>query len=104
MGVRLIRDGIFSGKKPPQGITVRSVADRAEHVDLLRQKIVEEAGEAAFAERNAELVEELGDVLEAVMALAWVNGISMQEVEAARLRKATARGSFLGGTVMEIKI
>jgi predicted house-cleaning noncanonical NTP pyrophosphatase (MazG superfamily) len=69
-------------------------ADPAEYSRLLRDKLREEAHEAASAPGPAELLEELGDVLQVLYALASQAGYSPTEIECARARKARTRGAF----------
>jgi predicted house-cleaning noncanonical NTP pyrophosphatase (MazG superfamily) len=69
-------------------------ADPDEFGRLLRAKLLEEATEAAGASGPAELLEELGDVLQVLFALASQAGYSPAEIECARARKARTRGAF----------
>jgi predicted house-cleaning noncanonical NTP pyrophosphatase (MazG superfamily) len=69
-------------------------ANPAEFRRGLRAKLLEEAHEAAAATRPAELLEELGDVLQVLYALASEAGYPAAEVECARARKARTHGSY----------
>ena len=69
-------------------------ATEAEFGRLLRDKLLEEAAEAATAPSPAELLEELGDVLQVLYALASQAGYSPAEIECARARKTRTRGAF----------
>jgi predicted house-cleaning noncanonical NTP pyrophosphatase (MazG superfamily) len=69
-------------------------ADLAEHPRLLRDKLLEEAHEAASAAGPAELLEELGDVLQVLYALASQAGLEPAEIECARARKARTHGTY----------
>ena len=69
-------------------------ADPAEFGRLLRAKLLEEATEAASAPGPAELLAELGDVLQVLYALASEAGYSPAEIECARARKAHTTGAF----------
>ena len=69
-------------------------ADPAEYARLLRTKLLEEATEAATAPSPAELLDELGDVLQVLYALAADAGLAAAEIECARARKAHTTGSF----------
>ena len=68
-------------------------ADPAEYGRRLRAKLLEEAGEAATASPTA-LLEELGDVLQVLYALAADAGYEAAAIEAARARKARSHGSY----------
>jgi predicted house-cleaning noncanonical NTP pyrophosphatase (MazG superfamily) len=74
-------------------------ATEAEYARLLRDKLLEEAAEAACAPGPAELLDELGDVLQVLYALASQAGYSPAEIECARARKARTRGAFTSRVV-----
>jgi len=65
-----------------------------EYTRRLRDKLLEEAHEATAATSPAVLLEELGDVLQVLYALATQAGYSPAEVECARARKARTHGSY----------
>lgn len=67
--------------------------DDVEYLDALGEKLIEEAHEVRLA-RPDEIVWELADVLEVVHALAQAHGLTLQDVEAARLAKRAERGGF----------
>jgi predicted house-cleaning noncanonical NTP pyrophosphatase (MazG superfamily) len=73
-------------------------ADPVEYSRRLRDKLLEEAQEAAGA-RQAELLEELGDVLQVLYALATLAGYSPAEIECARARKARTHGTYTQAVV-----
>jgi predicted house-cleaning noncanonical NTP pyrophosphatase (MazG superfamily) len=68
-------------------------ATEAEFARCLRARLLEEAREAATAS-PATLVEELGDVLQVLYALAELAGLTAGEVECARARKARTHGTY----------
>jgi predicted house-cleaning noncanonical NTP pyrophosphatase (MazG superfamily) len=70
------------------------LADTIEYGRRLRDKLLEEAQEAAAATSPAGLLEELGDVLQVLYALATHAGYSAAEVECARARKARTHGAY----------
>jgi predicted house-cleaning noncanonical NTP pyrophosphatase (MazG superfamily) len=69
-------------------------ADPEEFGRSLNAKLVEEAQEAATATSPAGLLEELGDVLQVLYALAAHAGYTAAEVECARARKAHTHGTY----------
>jgi predicted house-cleaning noncanonical NTP pyrophosphatase (MazG superfamily) len=92
--VKLVRDRIpelAAGTGQPGAF---GQADPAEYGRLLRAKLLEEAAEAASAPGPAELLEELGDVLQVLYALASQAGYSPAAIECARARKARTTGAF----------
>jgi predicted house-cleaning noncanonical NTP pyrophosphatase (MazG superfamily) len=68
-------------------------ATEAEYARSLRAKLLEEAREAATASPAA-LVEELGDVLQVLYALAAEAGYAAAEIECARARTARTHGTY----------
>ena len=68
-------------------------ATEAEFALLLRAKLLEEAQEAATAS-PADLVEELGDVLQVLYALAELGGLEPAAIECSRARKSRTHGSY----------
>ena len=79
---RIIRE---SGKEP-----VTRTLSQEEALTALAQKLCEEAQEY----RDSGEVEELADVMEVVYGIARERGVSMEEIEAIRARKAEERGGF----------
>ena len=78
-----------------QGLTVFTRRlDDAEFAVRLKDKLVEEAREAQSAASRAELIDELADLREVMLALGDVSGIGEDEVEARRLAKRAERGGF----------
>jgi predicted house-cleaning noncanonical NTP pyrophosphatase (MazG superfamily) len=90
---KLVRDRIPDIVRGTGG-SVRAVRASPEEAEwLLRQKLVEEAFEVAEAVGD-EVVEELADLAETVLALCRHAGIEPGEVERARRDKRAARGGF----------
>jgi predicted house-cleaning noncanonical NTP pyrophosphatase (MazG superfamily) len=89
--MKLVRDRIPELAGQPAAFRQ---ADPSEYARLLRDKLVEEAAEAASAPGPAELLDELGDVLQVLYALATDAGLAAAEIECARARKARTRGAF----------
>jgi predicted house-cleaning noncanonical NTP pyrophosphatase (MazG superfamily) len=70
------------------------LADPDEYARRLRDKLLEEARETAAARSPGELLEELGDVLQVLFALAAHAGLEPASIECARARKARTHGTF----------
>ena len=68
--------------------------------DLLRLKVIEEAGELIAAFEPEEVAQELADILEAAMALARKEGLE-KRVEEVRAERAARLGVFDKGVVLE---
>jgi predicted house-cleaning noncanonical NTP pyrophosphatase (MazG superfamily) len=91
--MKLVRDRIpdlVAGAGEPAAF---HQATEAEYGRLLRAKLLEEAAEAATAPPDG-LLEELGDVLQVLYALASQAGLEPAAIECARARKARTRGAF----------
>jgi len=92
--VKLVRDRIPELASSNGQLAAFHQADPAEYARLLRAKLLEEAHEAASAAGPAELLEELGDVLQVLYALASQAGLEPAEIECARARKARTHGTY----------
>jgi predicted house-cleaning noncanonical NTP pyrophosphatase (MazG superfamily) len=62
--------------------------------ERLRAKVSEEANEVAAAASRGELVDEIADLCEVLASLMALHGIAAADVEAARQRRASERGTF----------
>ncbi|SDM52075.1 Predicted house-cleaning noncanonical NTP pyrophosphatase, all-alpha NTP-PPase (MazG) superfamily [Halogranum gelatinilyticum] len=94
---KLVRDDIpeiirADGEKPET-----HVADDTEYARRLREKLVEEAEE--FAESGE--IEELADVVAVVDAIGENRGVGWEELERRADEKASERGGFAEGIVLE---
>ena len=88
--MKLVRDRIPELAGQPAAF---GQADPAEFALLLRAKLLEEAAEAATA-TPAELLDELGDVLQVLYTLAQLAGLEPAAIECARARKTHTTGAF----------
>jgi predicted house-cleaning noncanonical NTP pyrophosphatase (MazG superfamily) len=91
--VKLVRDRIPELAVGDGQADAFHQANEAEFALCLRGKLLEEAREAATAS-PARLVEELGDVLQVLYALAAEAGYSAAEIECGRARKARIHGTY----------
>jgi predicted house-cleaning noncanonical NTP pyrophosphatase (MazG superfamily) len=91
---KLIRDRLPELMRA-QGLSVfERRMETGEFIARLKEKLIEEAREAAASESRGELVEELADLTEVVAALADAAGILPAEIETVRLKKRAERGGF----------
>ena len=94
--MKLVRDNIpelaAAANGHPGGF--HQAATEAEYARWPRAKLLEEAQEAATATTRAGLLEELGDVLQVLYALAELAGCAAAEIECARARKARTHGAY----------
>ncbi|HEX6922702.1 MAG TPA: nucleoside triphosphate pyrophosphohydrolase [Bacillales bacterium] len=91
---KLVRDHIpaivkLTGKNP----VVKTLSED-EFASALKRKLREETKEYMEAESGEDAVKELADILEVVHALAEVEGVTSEELEAVRTKKAGERGAF----------
>ena len=70
-----------------------SILKDVEYIEALRQKLVEEANEAATAVPD-ELAQELADVMEVIDALMAATGIELETVKEIQQVKRSQRGRF----------
>lgn len=98
---KLIRDKIpqMVLDKERRTMPIR-IADEAEYLVLLKQKLVEEANEVLTA-NPANLLEELADVLEVFAAVCKAHGMEDSVFEA-RKKKFDERGGFDSRIVLEL--
>jgi len=90
---KLVRDRIPNLIRAAGYTCATEVLDEAEYRQALRAKLVEEAGEAAAAD-NDDLIDELADLHEVMMALMAAHGISPETVRKTQMLRREARGSF----------
>lgn len=91
---KLVRDNIpdiirSNGEKP----IVRKLA-KAEYKKELRKKIGEEVRELQKAKSKSDLIEELADIQEVLLALYDAEGIECSDVSTAGRKKRKKRGGF----------
>lgn len=94
--VKLIRDKL----EPSGPVTCRPVPSVAIHAALLVAKMHEEVGEVADHLTDAS---EYADVLQALMDLAALCGVTWRSVELEQALKHNERGGFSGGKVMVVR-
>lgn len=97
---KLVRDGIPDMIRD-RGERVESVALKGDAlITALRQKLVEEAFEALDAASGNELLGELADVQEVLLALTSALNIDHATLEQERLKKRKKRGGFEKGLML----
>ncbi|WP_430504084.1 nucleoside triphosphate pyrophosphohydrolase [Haloparvum sp. PAK95] len=94
---KLVRDGIPGIIEADGETPVVHTASGDEYERRLGEKLAEEVAEY----RESGDVEELADVLEVVHALREQHGVSGEELQEIRERKADDRGRFDDGVVLE---
>lgn len=97
--MKLVRDQVPALLAADRQPCAYHLASPREYETLLRAKLLEEAHQAAAAVGQAALLDELGDVLQVLYALAAAAGYGPAQVEHARARKAVVRGGYARGVV-----
>lgn len=98
---KLVRDRIpeiIEGKGEQAFVRI---LEGPEFREALLQKLVEEAEEARSAGTSEDLLAELADLLEVARALCEEHGLSLAQVEQARVKKKQERGGFEKRTYLE---
>mgnify|MGYP006305868933 CR=1 FL=1 len=90
---KLIRDRIPTILEEKQIPFAVETMTTDEYQQALRQKLVEEAQEAATAE-DADLITELADLLEVIDATVMAYGIDRNQVLACQVQRQQERGGF----------
>jgi len=98
---KLVRDNIPEIIKSTGGRPVTRTADEKEMAGLLKEKVLEEAGEFLKADDKDRELAELIDILEAVNAYMKLNNLSADELEVIRKRKLKEHGGFKKRIVLE---
>lgn len=91
---KLIRDKVPNYLRNRNVQTNERVMDHDEYLDRLRNKLFEEVKEVIDAKNKEELTEELGDVLEVMLAYAKESDIPFEAIDKARIRKKNEYGGF----------
>jgi predicted house-cleaning noncanonical NTP pyrophosphatase (MazG superfamily) len=85
------------------GITThKRVMEKKEYIGRLKDKLIEEAQEVLEARNHEEMLDELADVLEALIVLGSVHEFSFEDIETARTKKKVKKGGFEDGIYSSI--
>ena len=90
---KLVRDKIPEIIRASGNQCEVSTLNNAEYIEALRQKLVEEAKEAATAAPD-KIGSELADVMEVIDALLAATGIDLETVKEIQKQKRSMRGGF----------
>jgi diadenosine tetraphosphate (Ap4A) HIT family hydrolase/predicted house-cleaning noncanonical NTP pyrophosphatase (MazG superfamily) len=98
---KLVRDNISKIMKA-QGLTLHErTMNEEDYMHSLKEKLLEEALEVQNSLSPPELIEELADVFEVLYALIKSSGLTVQQVEEARLKKYHHKGGFESRTYLD---
>jgi predicted house-cleaning noncanonical NTP pyrophosphatase (MazG superfamily) len=91
---KLVRDRL---KEIFEGLDIAistRIMEEEEYLARIQDKLLEESHEVLRSKNQAELCEELGDLMEVMLAIAKVNGLTWSDVEESRLKKHQEKGGF----------
>ncbi len=94
---KLVRDRTEERVYKLHDANAKVVLKNLSHEELIQEfkiKLQEETLEVIEATTHDEILNELADVLEVIRGFAKAQGISLDELEAARVAKAEERGAF----------
>lgn len=94
---KLVRDFIPKYIRKKGGIPITHIASATEYWEKLKEKLIEETEEF----NKEENIEELADVLEVIYAIAEYKGLSKEEIENRREKKAQERGAFKNKIILD---
>ena len=95
---KLIRDKLPEIMRAAGLRVFERTLETPEFIESLKTKLAEEAAEVASAGTRQEMLEELADVMEVVLALTECHGFTLADLEAKRIAKRDARGDFSART------
>lgn len=92
---KLVRNNMVE-KYKTEGVTanVETLTDNEQYLEAISAKLIEELEEVFAAQDKKELIEEIADLEEALHTFKHLLGITNKEVDAARVKKATDKGTF----------
>ena len=91
---KLVRDRIPDIIKASDKKCVTAVLAESEYLTHLETKLSEERDEYLASKDIHSQIEELADILEVIYAIAEAKGVTIEELEAIRAKKAEERGAF----------
>lgn len=92
---KLVRDKTVERYQNQGGsLEFRTLETNAEYSRELNKKLIEEAKEVVVAQDREELVAELADVHEVLLAIAQFHKIQAEEIELSRQEKFSSRGGY----------
>lgn len=91
---KLVRDNIKDIIEKNGEITYTKVLDDEEYKKELNKKLLEEASEVINSKTKEELIEELADLSEVILAIAKSNDIIYEDIEKTREKKKEEKGGF----------
>lgn len=98
---KLVRDNIPSIiKQDGKKYSVRKLRTK-EYKDELLKKLQEEAEEVLHAKNKGEIIKEIGDVEEVLMAIMDAHGVDCKEVTKIRNKRKKERGAFKNRVFLE---
>lgn len=97
---KLVRDKIPVKIEDNHETVISTKVSPKQLVDLLKEKVVEEAFEMYWSSDNDHLIEEVADILEVLRGTCKAYGIDFSEIENIANKKREKRGGFEEGVVL----
>lgn len=97
---KLVRNNIPDIIKRDSKEAFTHIAEDEEYVQKIKEKLEEEVNELLSSDESHE-IEEVADILEVLYAFCDAKGISRQEIEEIRAKKAKERGGFGKRIILE---
>ncbi|MFD0677591.1 MULTISPECIES: phosphoribosyl-ATP pyrophosphohydrolase [unclassified Paenibacillus] len=91
---KLVRDAIPQIIESKGESCIYEILDNDNYIIELRKKLDEEVIEYMKADNLEDATEELADMLEVIHAYASIHGVSIEQAESVRMKKAAERGGF----------
>lgn len=91
---KLVRDNIKDIIENKGEVTYTKVLDDEEYKKELNEKLLEEASEVINSKTKEELIEELADLSEVILAISKANDIIYEDIEKERIKKKELKGGF----------
>lgn len=98
---KLVRDKLVEEFERMGQVAVHRSLTSNDHVEALKQKIIEEVQEIPVGGRVDDLISEIADVQQALDDLKALNHITDQQVDDVRQEKYDKKGGFLSGYYVE---
>lgn len=91
---KLVRDKIPEILSQKEVTIKERTLSQSEYIHHLKLKLVEEVQEVIESRNITDLLEEISDVWEVILALAAAHSISLEELEQKRVEKRNTTGAF----------
>ena len=99
--MKLVRDNIPDIIRKNNQIPITRILNDKEYEEAVNQKIIEEATEIIEAKTRDDILTELADSKEILLAKAALYNITDNDIEEERVKRASERGAFIKRVFLE---